>query len=116
MTASTAAAARRAFTRPVSPTTGDRASRPLGTIRHHIRGTPAEMAVEVTGLEPVTSSLRTKRSTGLSYTPGELVSVPAVSSSPAGAGSRRFRGRRGAGMRLRAVGSNARWELYARGT
>ena len=26
-------------------------------------------AVEVTGLEPVTSSLRTKRSTGLSYTP-----------------------------------------------
>lgn len=32
--------------------------------------------VEVTGLEPVTSSLRTKRSTGLSYTPARPGMVP----------------------------------------
>jgi hypothetical protein len=42
-------------------------------------GSNESVLVEVTGLEPVTSSLRTKRSTGLSYTPVEGTSVSAPS-------------------------------------
>ena len=56
--------------------------------------------VEVTGLEPVTSSLRTKRSTGLSYTPGDLSGYqPTWCGGPAnprrGAGSDGRRGDQG---------------------
>ena len=52
------------------------------------RGLRETLLVEVTVLEPVTSSLRTKRSTGLSYTPVRRCSVPGgPQTEPAGSAS-----------------------------